>query len=62
MLPAWLSISTPERLRCAARYLVISTMRVPEVAEQLDSGTVLAMTAPRTVARSRPGAPATTSR
>ena len=28
-----------------ARYLLISTMRVPEVAEQLDTGTILAMTA-----------------
>jgi hypothetical protein len=26
-----------------ARYLLISTMRFPEVAEQLDTGTVLAM-------------------
>jgi uncharacterized cupin superfamily protein len=29
-----------------ARYLVISTMRFPEVAEQLDTGTVLALKAP----------------
>lgn len=28
-----------------ARYLVVSTMRFPEVAEQLDTGTVLPMTA-----------------
>lgn len=28
-----------------ARYLMISTMRFPEVAEQLDTGTILAMTA-----------------
>ena len=28
-----------------ARYLVVSTMRFPEVAEQLDTGTVLAMKA-----------------
>jgi uncharacterized cupin superfamily protein len=30
----------------AARYLVVSTMRFPEVAEQLDTGTILAMTGP----------------
>jgi uncharacterized cupin superfamily protein len=29
-----------------ARYLVVSTMRFPEVAEQLDTGTVLTLTAP----------------
>ena len=29
-----------------ARYLLVSTMRFPEVAEQLDTGTVLAMTGP----------------
>ena len=29
-----------------ARYLMISTMKLPEVAEQLDTGTLLAMTAP----------------
>ncbi len=29
-----------------ARYVLISTMRFPEVAEQLDTGTVLAMTGP----------------
>ena len=29
-----------------ARYLLVSTMRMPEVAEQLDTGTILAMTAP----------------
>jgi uncharacterized cupin superfamily protein len=29
-----------------ARYLIISTMRFPEVAEQLDTGTVLAMPRP----------------
>ncbi len=29
-----------------ARYLVVSTMRFPEVAEQLDTGTVLAMKGP----------------
>lgn len=29
-----------------ARYLLISTMRFPEVAEQLDTGTILAMKAP----------------
>lgn len=29
-----------------SRYLLISTMRFPEVAEQLDTGTVLAMKAP----------------
>jgi uncharacterized cupin superfamily protein len=29
-----------------ARYLVVSTQRFPEVAEQLDTGTVLPMTAP----------------
>jgi uncharacterized cupin superfamily protein len=29
-----------------ARYLMVSTMRFPEVAEQLDTGTVLAMKAP----------------
>jgi uncharacterized cupin superfamily protein len=29
-----------------ARYLIISTMRFPEVAEQLDTGTVLAMKSP----------------
>lgn len=29
-----------------ARYLVVSTMRFPEVAEQLDTGTILAMTGP----------------
>jgi uncharacterized cupin superfamily protein len=29
-----------------ARYLVISTMRFPEVAEQIDTGTVLAMKGP----------------
>lgn len=29
-----------------ARYVVVSTMRFPEVAEQLDTGTVLAMTGP----------------
>lgn len=29
-----------------ARYLLISTMRFPEVAEQVDTGTVLAMTGP----------------
>jgi len=29
-----------------ARYLVISTMRFPEVAEQLDTGTVLALKGP----------------
>lgn len=29
-----------------ARYLLISTMRFPEVAEQLDTGTVLAMKSP----------------
>lgn len=29
-----------------ARYLVVSTMRFPEVAEQLDTGTILAMRAP----------------
>lgn len=29
-----------------ARYVVISTMRFPEVAEQLDTGTILAMTGP----------------
>lgn len=28
-----------------ARYLLISTMRMPEVAEQLDTGTILAITA-----------------
>jgi uncharacterized cupin superfamily protein len=27
-----------------ARYLLVSTMRMPEVAEQLDTGTILAMT------------------
>ena len=30
----------------SARYLLISTMRFPEVAEQVDTGTVLAMTGP----------------
>jgi uncharacterized cupin superfamily protein len=30
----------------SARYLLVSTMRFPEVAEQLDTGTVLAMTGP----------------
>jgi uncharacterized cupin superfamily protein len=30
----------------SARYLLISTMRFPEVAEQLDTGTVLALKAP----------------
>ena len=29
-----------------ARYLLVSTMRFPEVAEQLDTGTILAMKAP----------------
>ena len=29
-----------------ARYLVVSTMRFPEVAEQLDTGTILAMKGP----------------
>jgi uncharacterized cupin superfamily protein len=29
-----------------ARYLMVSTMRFPEVAEQLDTGTILAMTGP----------------
>jgi uncharacterized cupin superfamily protein len=29
-----------------ARYLLVSTMRFPEVAEQLDTGTILAMTGP----------------
>jgi uncharacterized cupin superfamily protein len=29
-----------------ARYLVVSTMRFPEVAEQLDTGTILAMPSP----------------
>lgn len=29
-----------------ARYLMVSTMRFPEVAEQLDTGTILAMKAP----------------
>jgi uncharacterized cupin superfamily protein len=29
-----------------ARYLLVSTMRMPEVAEQVDTGTILAMTAP----------------
>jgi len=29
-----------------ARYLIVSTMRFPEVAEQLDTGTILAMTGP----------------
>jgi uncharacterized cupin superfamily protein len=29
-----------------ARYLMVSTMRFPEVAEQLDTGTILAMRAP----------------
>jgi uncharacterized cupin superfamily protein len=28
-----------------ARYLLVSTMRMPEVAEQVDTGTILAMTA-----------------
>lgn len=29
-----------------ARYLLVSTMRFPEVAEQLDTGTILALTSP----------------
>ena len=29
-----------------ARYLIVSTMRFPEVAEQLDTGTVLALKGP----------------
>ncbi len=29
-----------------ARYLVVSTMRFPEIAEQLDTGTLLALTGP----------------
>ena len=29
-----------------ARYLILSTMRFPEVAEQLDTGTILALTGP----------------
>jgi uncharacterized cupin superfamily protein len=29
-----------------ARYLLVSTMRFPEIAEQLDTGTVLALTGP----------------
>lgn len=29
-----------------SRYLLVSTMRFPEVAEQLDTGTILAMSAP----------------
>jgi uncharacterized cupin superfamily protein len=29
-----------------ARYLIVSTMRFPEVAEQLDTGTMLAMRGP----------------
>jgi uncharacterized cupin superfamily protein len=29
-----------------ARYLIVSTMRFPEVAEQLDTGTILAMKSP----------------
>jgi uncharacterized cupin superfamily protein len=29
-----------------ARYLLVSTMRMPEVAEQIDTGTILAMTSP----------------
>ena len=29
-----------------ARYLLVSTMRFPEVAEQLDTGTILAMKSP----------------
>jgi uncharacterized cupin superfamily protein len=31
-----------------ARYVLISTMRFPEVAEQIDTGTILAMSAPGT--------------
>ena len=31
---------------CAARYVLVSTMRFPEVAEQLDTGTVLALKGP----------------
>ncbi len=34
------------RSSAPARYVVVSTMSFPEVAEQLDTGTVLAMTAP----------------
>jgi uncharacterized cupin superfamily protein len=30
----------------SARYLMVSTMRFPEVAEQLDTGTILALKAP----------------
>ena len=31
-----------------ARYVLVSTMRFPEVAEQLDTGTILAMSEPGT--------------
>jgi uncharacterized cupin superfamily protein len=32
--------------RAPARYLLVSTMRFPEIAQQLDTGTVLAMSGP----------------
>jgi uncharacterized cupin superfamily protein len=45
-----------------ARYVMVSTMRFPEVAEQLDTGTVLVLKGRRTGGRFRWGAPAITSR
>src|SRR5690348_16151974 len=49
-LPDWIGRSPPaaQHLDAPARYVLVSTMVFPEVAEQLDTGTILAMSDPGT--------------